>query len=80
MIGGKMAEITNPIKAIREYCLYCVCDQANEIKLCPSTGCPLYPFRMGKNPYLKRQHTEEQKAQMRERMMKAREKLKNASN
>ncbi len=69
-----MAENTNPIKAIREYCLYCMCGQANEVKLCPSTGCELYPFRMGKNPYLKRQYTEEQRAEMRERIRKAREK------
>ena len=74
-----MAEITNPIKAIRAKCIDCMCGQINEIPLCPGTDCPLWPFRMGKNPYLKRQHTEEQKAQMRERIMKAREKLKNAS-
>lgn len=23
----------------------------NEVKLCPAEGCPLHPFRTGKNPY-----------------------------
>lgn len=58
-----MAEITNPIKAIRAKCLDCCCGQANEVKLCPSTDCALYPFRLGKNPYRKRvELTEAQKA------------------
>lgn len=51
----------SPIKAIREKCLDCVCGQVNEVKLCPVTNCSLYPFRLGKNPYLKREMTEEQK-------------------
>ena len=39
-----------PLKAIRAKCLDCMCDQPKEVRLCPSTDCPLYPFRMGKNP------------------------------
>lgn len=53
--------ITSPAKAIREFCLGCVGYSANEVKLCPSAKCPLYPFRFGKNPYLKRELTEEQR-------------------
>lgn len=69
-----MAEITNPVKAIRAKCLDCVCFQPSEVKLCPSTDCPLYPFRMGKNPYrAKRELTEEQRATMAERLAKARQ-------
>ena len=64
-----MAEITNPIKAIRAKCLDCMCGQVNEVKLCPGTDCALYPFRMGKNPYLKPRHyTEEQKVALLERL------------
>ncbi len=75
-----MAEIQSPIKAIRAKCLDCMCGQVNEVKLCPGTDCPLYPFRFGKNPFIKpRQYTEEQKAEMRERILKAREKLNTAS-
>jgi len=39
-----------PLKAIRLKCLDCVCDVPKEVRLCPATDCPLYPFRMGKNP------------------------------
>lgn len=39
-----------PLKAIREKCLDCMCGQAQEVKLCPCDDCPLYPFRLGKNP------------------------------
>lgn len=64
---------TSPGKAIREKCLDC-CGNANEVKLCPVTDCALYPFRFGKNPYrTKREYSEEQKQQMRERLQKARE-------
>lgn len=39
-----------PLKAIRAKCLDCVCDQPMEVRLCPCTDCPLYPYRMGHNP------------------------------
>jgi len=63
-----------PIQAIRAKCLDCCCDQANEVKLCPATRCPLHPFRLGKNPNIKpREYTEEQREAMRQRMKKAME-------
>lgn len=46
-------EITNPVKAIRAKCLDCCCGSSNEGELCTCTGCALYPFRRGKNPYRK---------------------------
>ncbi len=40
-----------PLKAIRAFCLQCVCESSPEVKLCPSTDtCPLWPHRFGKNP------------------------------
>ena len=39
-----------PVKAIRAKCHDCCCDSAQEVKLCPVTDCPLYPYRMGHNP------------------------------
>jgi hypothetical protein len=39
-----------PLKAIRAKCLDCCCQQANEVRLCTVKGCPLYDYRMGKNP------------------------------
>lgn len=66
-----MSEITNPVKAIRAKCLDCCCGQANEVKLRPCTDCPLYPFRLGKNPYRKLNLTDEQRAERAERMRNA---------
>lgn len=40
----------SPLKAIREKCLDCCCGSASEVKLCPSKGCALWPFRSGHNP------------------------------
>lgn len=42
--------IITPVKAIRAKCLDCCCGSAQEVKLCPITDCPLYPYRMGHNP------------------------------
>ena len=66
-----------PIKAIRAKCLDCCCGQAYEVRMCPITDCPLYPFRLGKNPNIKkREYTEEQKKAAAERMLNARNFLK----
>jgi hypothetical protein len=35
-------------KAIRAKCLDCCCGQANEVRNCPMTTCPLWNFRLGK--------------------------------
>ena len=65
-----MKKITNPIKAIRCFCIDCMGGQAREVKDCTAPNCPLYAFRMGKNPYPTRQYTEEQRQAMAERMRK----------
>lgn len=55
--------ITNPVKAIRAKCLDCSGGQTAEVKLCDRVNCPLYPFRMGTNPFrAKRVMSEEQRA------------------
>ena len=67
-------KLTNPVKAIRAFCLECVGGSANEVKPCPSMRCPLHPFRFGRNPYRsKREMTEEQRTAAAERLRKARE-------
>lgn len=66
--------ITNPVKAIRAYCLSCVGGSSNEVDKCPIPECALYPFRYGKNPFrTKRELTDEQKVAMAERLKKARD-------
>lgn len=42
--------VKTPIKAIRAKCLDCCCGQYIEVKMCPSTKCPLHPYRMGHRP------------------------------
>lgn len=68
-------EITNPLKAIREKCKDCTCGMLDEIRHCPIPDCPLFPFRMGKNPYrTKRRLSAEEKEKLVQRMTKARQK------
>ena len=43
-------KIKTPIKSIRAKCLECSCGQIVEVRLCPITDCPLYPYRMGHRP------------------------------
>lgn len=50
-----------PLKAIRAFCTECFGGSVREIKNCTAPRCPLYEFRLGKNPYLKRELTEEQR-------------------
>ena len=38
------------LKAIRAKCLDCMCDQQAEVRRCPCIECPLFPYRMGRNP------------------------------
>ena len=41
----------SPMRALRKHCLDCCNDSPNEVRHCPCTTCPLWPFRMGKNPW-----------------------------
>ena len=60
-----------PMQAIKAKCLDCCCGQAYEVRACTVVKCPLYPFHLGKNPNIKkREYTEEQLEQMRQRMKK----------
>ena len=39
----------SPVKAIRAKCLDCAGGK-KEVRLCQTGDCPLYPYRMGRNP------------------------------
>jgi hypothetical protein len=41
------------LKAIRAKCLACCEHSKSEVRKCVSTDCPLWPLRMGKNPWNK---------------------------
>jgi len=55
----------NPLKALREKCLDCCCGNAAEVRKCVTFDCPLWPYRMGTNPFRKKR--ELSPAQKRER-------------
>ncbi len=64
-------EIKSPLKAIRAFCIDCMGGAVREVKLCPSQICPLHAFRMGKNPYRKRELSPEHLAKLQEARKKA---------
>ena len=45
-----MTTKANILKAIRKNCLQCSCGSEKEVKLCTFVNCPLYSYRMGKDP------------------------------
>lgn len=63
-----MEKITSPLKAIRAFCIECMGGQVREVKDCTAPNCPLYPFRMGKNPYRTRELTDEERQVIVERL------------
>lgn len=58
---------TKPVSAIRQGCIQCMGGSENgrkplkRVRECPAKDCPSHPFRMGKNPYDKRNLTETQR-------------------
>jgi hypothetical protein len=44
----------SPLKAIRAHCVDCSGQSRAEVRLCAVKNCPLFPFRMGRNPNRKR--------------------------
>jgi hypothetical protein len=53
-----------PLKAIRKKCLDCCSNSYKEVERCPSSGCPLYPYRLGRNPALNGKRGSRPKGQM----------------
>jgi len=43
----------SPLKAVKSHCLECTGYEYQETKNCTDLKCPLYPYRLGKNPQLK---------------------------
>jgi len=61
---------TSPLKAIKLMCKECMGSDRRErlkqenvdmVRNCPDPMCPLFDFRMGKNPFLRGNMTEDQK-------------------
>ena len=60
---------TRPLDAIRLKCLDCSCYDWKEVGECNMTDCPLHPFRLGKNPFDKRNFTPEEREKRRQRLL-----------
>ena len=56
------------MKAVRAKCLDCCGGNKSVIPVCGIPNCPLYPFRLGKNPFRKREISEEERTKLSERM------------
>ena len=41
----------SPVRAIRAKCLDCSGGSEAEVRKCVAFGCPLWPLRMGRNPF-----------------------------
>lgn len=70
----KNNETKTPLQAIRAFCIKCNGGVVSEVKTCTAPNCVLYPYRMGKNPHVKHNMTDEQKQAAIERLAKARNK------
>lgn len=45
-----MGMTATPLKAVRAKCLECCCGNRAEVRRCHIGDCPLYPYRLGRNP------------------------------
>ena len=57
------------LQVIREKCLDCCVGQHSEVRRCHITDCPLWPYRLGKNPFHRRKMTNEQKQAATQRLV-----------
>lgn len=66
-------EARSPLSAIRENCIDCSGGSRAEADRCNRTGCPLWPFRFGGNPWNRRQLSPDQRRAAARRLALARE-------
>ena len=55
-------KVLTPLQAIRKNCLICSGGSSEEVRQCPITDCPVYPYRFGKRPATAEAHFEKLKA------------------
>ena len=69
----KPKKCKSPVKAIREFCIECMGGRDSEgnakrISECQVPVCPLFEFRLGKNPYHTQNLTKEQRMERANRL------------
>lgn len=45
--GGERVVKLTPFRAIRYFCLECMCGNMGEVERCSAPLCPLFPYRLG---------------------------------
>lgn len=60
------------LEAIRANCLACCNDNAAEVRRCAMIQCDMWPYRMGSNPFVSRDYTDEQREAAAARLAAAR--------
>jgi len=46
----KVDGIPRPLKALHHHCLDCCNGSTSEVRHCPATSCPFWPYRFGHKP------------------------------
>lgn len=69
----EVRENTNVLRAIKLKCYDCSSYQLSEVRNCTITECPLHPFRLGKNPFRKRDLSDEERKKISERLNKTKQ-------
>lgn len=51
VMTDKGKRYASPMRAIKAQCFECSAGVPSEVKLCTVKNCPLYAYRLGKNPF-----------------------------
>ena len=70
----EVSENRNVLRSIRLKCYDCSSYQLSEVRNCTITNCPLFPFRNGKNPFRKKELSDEERQKIGERLNKTKQK------
>lgn len=68
------------LSAIRQNCIDCCAGSPAEVRRCGMVACPMWPYRMGANPFAERTMTDEQRAAATARLHAARQHARSAGN
>jgi hypothetical protein len=60
------------LRAVRENCIECCGGNEAEVRRCRLVWCPMWPYRMGSNPFHRVTLSEEQREERRQRLEAAR--------
>jgi hypothetical protein len=59
------------LDAVRQNCIECCAGNQAEVRRCRAIACPMWPYRMGANPFVSRTLTDSQREEARTRLVAA---------